>query len=89
MPDAPDYSWPAPEKRRVIGKRQSRLDGAAKASGRAKYSYDLQRPGMLYGVILTCPYAHARLTALDTTAAEKSKGVAAIELMAKPGEEIQ
>ena len=89
MPDTPDYSWPAPEKRRVIGKRQSRLDGAAKASGRAKYSYDLQRPGMLYGVILTCPHAHARLTALDTSAAEKSKGVAAVEPMAKPGEEIQ
>jgi len=89
MPDTPDYSWPAPEKRRVIGKRQSRLDGAEKASGRAKYSYDLNRPGMLYAVILTCPHAHARLTTLDTSAAEKSKGVASIELMAKPGEEIQ
>ncbi len=89
MPDTPDYSWPAPEKRRVIGKRHSRLDGVAKASGRAKYSYDLNRPGMLFGLILTCPHAHARITAIDTNAAEKSKGVAAVELMAKPGEEVQ
>jgi xanthine dehydrogenase YagR molybdenum-binding subunit len=89
MPDTPDYSWPTPDKRRVIGKRLSRLDGAMKASGRAKYSYDIQRPGMLYAVILGCPHAHARLTSIDTSAAEKSPGVAAIELMAKPGEEIQ
>jgi xanthine dehydrogenase YagR molybdenum-binding subunit len=89
MPETPDYSWPAPEKRHVIGKRTRRLDGVVKASGRARYSHDVQLPGLLYGVILTCPHAHARLTAIDTSAAEKSKGVAAVELMAKPGEEIQ
>jgi len=89
MPNTPDYSWPAPEKRRVIGKRQLRLDGVAKASGRATYSSDVQRPGMLHGAILTCPYAHARVTGIDTSAAEKMRGVASIELMAKPGEEIQ
>ena len=89
MPDLPDYSWPPPEKRRVIGKRLSRLDGVMKASGRAKYSYDIQQPGMLFGAILTCPHAHARLSDVDTSAAEKTPGVAAVELMAKPGEEIQ
>jgi xanthine dehydrogenase YagR molybdenum-binding subunit len=89
MPNTPDYSWPPPEKRRVIGKRLSRIDGVMKASGRAKYSYDIQPPGLLYGAILTCPHAHARLTAVDTSAAEKIPGVAAVELMAKPGEEIQ
>jgi CO/xanthine dehydrogenase Mo-binding subunit len=40
----PDYSWPAPEKRRVIGRRTNRVDGFVKASGRAKYAYDIKRP---------------------------------------------
>ncbi|MGD0199991.1 MAG: xanthine dehydrogenase family protein molybdopterin-binding subunit [Bryobacteraceae bacterium] len=89
MPSAPDYHWPAPEKRRVIGKPLNRIDGLAKASGRIKYSYDIARPGLLYGAILTCPHAHARVKATDTAAAEKSPGVTALVLMAKPGEEIQ
>ncbi len=89
MPDTPDYSWPPQDKRRVIGKRMSRLDGVVKASGRAKYSFDIHRPGMLYGVVVTCPHAHATVKSIDTSAAEKSKGVAAIEVMSKPGEEIQ
>jgi xanthine dehydrogenase YagR molybdenum-binding subunit len=89
MPDAIDYSWPAPEKRRVIGKRQARLDGGLKSSGRAKYSFDVKRPNMLYAVLLTCPHAHARLVSFDASEAEKSPGVGAIVFAAKPGEEIQ
>ena len=89
MPDAPNYSWPAQDQRRIMGKRVPRIDGAMKASGRAKYSYDIARPGMLYAVLVTSPHAHAKLTSLDTAAAEKSRGVLAVELMAKPGEEMQ
>lgn len=89
MPETPDYSWPPKEKRRVIGKPTARIDGYAKSTGRAKYAYDIQRPGLLQGVVLTCPHAHARLTSIDTSAAEKSKGVLAVELMVKPGDEIQ
>ena len=39
-----DYSWPAPEKRSLIGKRVNRVDGPLKASGKAKYTYDVHRP---------------------------------------------
>jgi xanthine dehydrogenase YagR molybdenum-binding subunit len=73
----------------VIGKRTSRLDGYAKSSGKAKYSSDVKRPGLLYGAVLTCPHAHARVTSIDVSAAEKSKGVTAVEVLAKAGEEIQ
>ena len=45
-------SWP--KKRRLIGTKVSRIDGPAKATGRAKYSYDINRPGMLHAVILRC-----------------------------------
>jgi xanthine dehydrogenase YagR molybdenum-binding subunit len=85
----PDYHWPPPEKRRVIGKRLNRVDGIVKTSGRAKYSYDIKRPGMLYGAVLTSPHAHARITGLDTSAAEKMKGVAAVQVVSPPGTEIQ
>src|SRR5262249_16628893 len=60
-------SWP--KKRRLIGGKISRLDGAVKSTGRAKYAYDVNRPGLLHGVILRCPYAHAKIKSIDTTPA--------------------
>jgi xanthine dehydrogenase YagR molybdenum-binding subunit len=84
-----DYSWPPVEKRQRIGKRTTRLDGPVKASGRIKYGSDINRPGLLHATILTCPHAHARIRAIDTAAAEKIPGVTAVDLMAKPGEEVQ
>lgn len=80
-------TWP--KQRRLIGTKVPRIDGPEKATGVAKYSYDINRPGMLYGKILRCPYAHARLKSLDTTAAEKMPGVAAVHLIAKPGKTFE
>ncbi len=57
-----EYKWPEPEKRTLIGKRISRVDGPDKVSGKAKYTYDINRPGMLHGKILRSPYAHAKIT---------------------------
>ncbi len=85
----PDYSWPPVEKRRLMGKRTSRIDGPIKASGRAKYSSDRNLPGMLFGAVVTSPYANARVKALDTGAAEKTKGVTAVSVVAKPGAQVQ
>jgi xanthine dehydrogenase YagR molybdenum-binding subunit len=51
----PDYSWPQPPERRVIGKRLDRVDGLAKSSGTAKFSSDFNQRGMLYGALLTSP----------------------------------
>lgn len=75
--------------RKVVGQRLSRLDGIEKAAGHAKYNSDLNKPGMLHAVLLTCPHAHAKVTSIDTSAAEKSPGVAAVRVIAKPGTEIQ
>src|ERR1044071_5400483 len=79
-----EYKWPDADKRTFIGKRISRIDGPHKVSGRAKYSFDINRPGMLYGKILRSPYAHARVKAIDTSAAEAMPGVKAIHLMVQP-----
>ena len=75
---ASDLKWPDASKRKLIGKRMNRVDGPAKSSGRAKYTYDLVRPSMLYGDSVKCPYAHARVTKIDTSEAEKIAGVKAI-----------
>jgi len=83
-----EYQWPPAGKRSLIGKRISRVDGPQKVTGRARYTYDVHPPGMLYGKIVRCPHAHARVTRIDTSAAEKHPGVKAIELMTEPGKEI-
>src|SRR5215471_13938734 len=82
------YTWPAPEQRNLIGKRISRVDGPDKVSGRAKYTYDVHRPGMLYGKVVRCPYPHAKVVGIDTSAAEKMPGVAAVHVVQGPGTEI-
>jgi xanthine dehydrogenase YagR molybdenum-binding subunit len=69
-------SWPSSPD--LIGKSTPRLDGPAKASGRAKYAYDISRPGMLFGRIVRSPHAHARVRAIDVSAAEKAPGVRAV-----------
>ena len=89
MPDTPNYSWPPIEERKVIGKRYKRLDGPVKASGKAKYGSDINLPGLLQGVLVTCPHAHARVVSVDTSAAEKSPGVKAVHVINPAGKELQ
>src|ERR1017187_4092636 len=89
MANTPDYSWPPMEARKVIGQSPKRLDGPAKASGRARYSSDLNPKDLLFGVYLTCPHAHARVTSVDTSAAEKISGVTAVLVVSPAGTEIQ
>jgi xanthine dehydrogenase YagR molybdenum-binding subunit len=86
---APDYGWPEPSTRRLIGKRIPRLDGPAKVTGAAKYTYDVHRPGLLYAKVLRCPHAHARLAKLDLSRVEKMPGVKAVEVIQGEGSEIQ
>jgi xanthine dehydrogenase YagR molybdenum-binding subunit len=83
-----EYKWPEADKRSLIGKRISRVDGPQKVSGRAKYSYDINRPGMLFGKIVRCPHAHAKITSLDTSAAERMPGVKAVQVVQEAGTEL-
>jgi xanthine dehydrogenase YagR molybdenum-binding subunit len=79
-------SWP--KERRLIGTKVPRLDGPAKATGRAKYSFDINRPGMLFAQMLRSPHARARVKSIDTEAAEKLPGFRAVHIIAKPGTEL-
>jgi xanthine dehydrogenase YagR molybdenum-binding subunit len=83
-----EYKWPDADKRSLIGKRISRVDGPHKVSGRAKYSYDINRPGMLFGKIVRCPHAHAKIVSIDTSAAEKMPGVKALQIIQDAGAEL-
>src|ERR1700746_3042657 len=79
-------TWP--KERRIIGTKTQRIDGPDKATGRAKYSFDINRPGMLHAMILRCPYAHAKIKKIDTSVAEKMPGVKAVHLIAKDDAEL-
>ena len=84
-----EYVWPAAGDRLHIGKHISRLDGPVKATGRAKYAYDVNRRGMLWAIMVQSPHAHARITAIDTSAAEAMDGVVKVHVIQDVGTEIQ
>jgi len=70
--------WGANDKHALLNHKITRVDGPLKVTGAARYTYDQRLPGMLYGRVLRCPHAHARVTKLDTEAASKIPGVKAI-----------
>ncbi|MBP7569672.1 MAG: xanthine dehydrogenase family protein molybdopterin-binding subunit [Acidobacteria bacterium] len=72
----------------VVGKRQPRIDGYERVSGTAVYASDVLLPDMLYAATLRCPHASAAVKEIDTSAAEKMPGVAAVMTHRSPGAEI-
>jgi 4-hydroxybenzoyl-CoA reductase alpha subunit len=68
---------------RLIGGRIPYIDGPLKVTGRAEYTDDIRRPGMLIGRLLRSPWAHARILSIDTRAARALPGVAAVLTGAK------
>lgn len=85
----PSYNYPPMESRKYMGRRISRVDGTAKASGKAKYNSDVNPSGLLHAAMLHCPHAHAIVKSIDTSAAEKLAGVTGVSVLAKAGTEIQ
>jgi len=68
----------AVERFRVMGQSIKRLDRVEKVTGAAKYAGDIQRPGMLYARLVRPPAHDARLTRVDTSAAEAMPGVTVV-----------
>ncbi len=62
----------------VVGSRHRRVDGLARLTGEARYTDDIFLPRMAIGKILRSPHAHARIIAIDTSAAENLPGVFAV-----------
>ena len=63
---------------KYVGTAPVRPDGVPKVTGTAKYGNDYTLPGALVGKILRSPHAHARIKKIDTSKAEKLKGVKAV-----------
>lgn len=63
---------------KLIGKSLLRKDGPDKTTGRAKFTADIQLPGMLICGILRSPHPHAKILNIDVSKAQKMPGVKAI-----------
>ncbi|HEX7169534.1 MAG TPA: xanthine dehydrogenase family protein molybdopterin-binding subunit, partial [Rubrobacter sp.] len=61
--------------RRYMGNSVPRKEDAALLAGRATFTDDIRLPGMLHMAVLRSPHAHARITAMDTSAARELPGV--------------
>lgn len=62
----------------IVGRDRPRLDSTAKVTGRAIYTVDIEKPGMLHAKVLRSPYAHARILSIDASAARSLAGVTAV-----------
>jgi 4-hydroxybenzoyl-CoA reductase subunit alpha len=63
---------------RVLNTHVHNIDGIAKVTGRATYTFDVKLPGMLYGKILRSPYPHAKIIKIDASKALALPGVLAV-----------
>jgi putative selenate reductase molybdopterin-binding subunit len=63
---------------RVIGKNSRRVDGVKLVAGMKAYVEDRVEPGSCILAMLRSPHARARITRIDTTAAEALPGVLAV-----------
>lgn len=59
-----------------IGKRVSRTDNRGKTTGTARYTQDVQLPGMLVAVVAHAPRFGAKVASVDASRAKAVKGVA-------------
>jgi len=62
----------------VVNTPVHNIDGIAKVTGRAKYTFDIMLPNMLHGKILRSPHPHAKILNIDTSKAEGLVGVKAV-----------
>ena len=61
---------------KYVGQNEVRIDGLEKVTGAARYVDDLDfGPNLLHAEIVESPYAHALITSIDTSEAEKMPGV--------------
>src|SRR5262245_30167520 len=62
----------------ALGQPVSRFEDPRLLRGGGRYVDDMVLPGMAFGVVLRSPHAHARVRAIDTSAARAAPGVLAV-----------
>ena len=68
----------APRNPDIIGAPIDRTDGRLKVTGGARYSAEINLPGLTYGVIITSTIANGTVAGMDTAEAERAPGVLAV-----------
>jgi len=81
VPSSEPPVWPINKDLKYVGKSHERLDGFAKVSGRARYTSDVQLPGMLYAKFVNATVPHAKVVSVDTSAAEQHPGVKGVHVI--------
>ncbi|MBA3701917.1 MAG: hypothetical protein H0W79_03700, partial [Rubrobacteraceae bacterium] len=66
----------APEK--FVGGGVPRKEDPALVTGRANWTDNIKLPGMLTAVFMRSPYAHAKITSVDVSAAREQPGIVAV-----------
>jgi CO/xanthine dehydrogenase Mo-binding subunit len=61
-----------------MGNSVPRKEDPALLTGHTNFTDDIRLPGMLHMALLRSPYAHARITSIDTSAAKEQPGVVAV-----------
>ena len=70
--------WDLDSNLKVVKGRHKRLDGPAKVTGKARYTFDINLPGMLWGKMIRATIPAGEIRAIDTSAAEAHPGVKAV-----------
>ncbi|MEW2517012.1 molybdopterin-dependent oxidoreductase [Actinacidiphila alni] len=68
----------APDAGAEVGRNLPAPAGPKVVTGTARYTFDIDVPGLLHMKLLRSPHAHARITAIDTAAALRVPGVHAV-----------
>ncbi len=63
---------------RVFGSGIKRREDPRLLTGTARYTDDMQLPGMLHAAIVRSPHGHARIRGIDTSRAKTAPGVVAV-----------
>jgi carbon-monoxide dehydrogenase large subunit len=61
-----------------VGQSATRLEDQRLLTGQGTYTSDINLDGQAYGVVMRSPYAHARISSVDTSAAKAAPGVLAV-----------
>ncbi|OIJ65382.1 molybdopterin-dependent oxidoreductase [Streptomyces mangrovisoli] len=68
----------SPEAGESVGRNLPAPAGPQVVTGTARYTFDIDVPGLLHMKLLRSPHAHARIAAIDTAAALRVPGVHAV-----------
>ena len=78
----------ATELEREIGRDRRRKEDQRLITGRTRWTDNLELPGMLHLAMVRSPFAHARITSIDTSAAKSAPNVVAVLTGADFGDEL-